>query len=114
MRELKAETDSPCKVVVVDDPGPGGACHKYVITAGHKSVGYVHFQRGPIQENEVNGCTQEDLLAIVIDRLNSFQAGEYACTENAYALDAIRQALAWLRFRTLERQTRDVEGRSAQ
>src|SRR4030095_3387233 len=72
------------------------------------------FQNGPIQEAGVNGISQEALLAIVIDRLRSFQAGPYACRENALALTYIENGLMWLQKRTRERAARGVEGTSAQ
>ena len=58
----------------------------------------------------VNGVTQEALLAIVIDRLRSFQAGPFACDENGEALDYCGYALAALQKRTLARIARGVEG----
>ncbi len=104
------------QVRVVDEIGEGGACHQYVVienTKGEaKTFGTVIFQNGPIGENEVNGCHHEDLLAIVIHRLQSFQSGKYACRENALALTKIQEALHWLNHRTAERQKRGVEGTS--
>ena len=75
--------------------------------------GFVRFQNGPIGESGVNGCHQEDLLAIVIHRLRGFQSGEYACRENALALTKLEEAMHWLNHRTSERQKRGVEGTSA-
>lgn len=97
-------------VLAVDKPGPGGACHNYVIAADGYQEGYVHFQKGPVHENGYNGCMMEDLLAIVKDRLESFQTGPYPCRENATALDMVTAALAWLTIRTENRQERGVEG----
>ncbi|KVR99176.1 hypothetical protein WK29_30460 [Burkholderia vietnamiensis] len=68
------------------------------------------FQNGPIAEAGVNGITQEVLLAIVADRLRSFQAGPYACRENALALTKIEEAQHWLQQRTIARMRRGVEG----
>jgi hypothetical protein len=56
----------------------------------------IQFQNGPIAEAGVNGITQEVLLAIVADRLRSFQAGPYACQENADALSHVSAAQAVL------------------
>lgn len=72
--------------------------------------GHVNFQKGPIGETGVNGCQNEDLLAIVIDRLEYFQNGLYACRENALALTKIQEALHWLEARTADREERGVEG----
>ena len=61
----------------------------------------------------MNGLTQEVLLAIVADRLRSFQAGKFACRENALALTKIEEAQHWLHSRTLARMSRGVEGTHA-
>lgn len=71
------------------------------------------FQHGPVREHGRNGLTEESLLAVVIDRLESHQRGEYACPENAAALDMARKALAELLNRTAKRAARGVEGTSA-
>ena len=73
----------------------------------------IHFQEGPINEHGVNGVTQEALLAVVIDRLRSFQFGEYSCRENAVALTKLEEGLMWLQKRTRDRLARGVEGTSA-
>ena len=70
----------------------------------------VNFQNGPIKEIGVNGVTHEALLAIVIDRLRSFQAGPYSCRDNAIALTNLEDALMRLQRRTRERIARGVEG----
>ena len=72
----------------------------------------VLFQNGPIQTAGVNGITQEVLLAIVIDRLRSFQAGPFPCDENAEALGYCEMALDFLKERTKMRLARGVEGKS--
>jgi hypothetical protein len=100
MREIKdhiVEGDLPqnqLKIVVLDEPGEGGANHRYKIGgAGFRLEDnpsffendydlsfddvLILFQNGPIKEAGLNGITQEALLAIVIDRLRSFQAGPF-------------------------------------
>jgi hypothetical protein len=106
---------------VIDQPGEGGACHEYSITTdsiggGGKSLGrcLISFQNGPIKEHGVNGITQEALLAIVIDRLRSFQEGPFRCRENAIALTHCEEALMWLQRRTVARIKRGVEGTNQQ
>lgn len=74
------------------------------------STCFIGFQNGPIKEFGVNGITQEALLAIVIDRLRSFQAGPFACTDNQEALIHCETALSVLQRRTLARIARGVEG----
>lgn len=115
MRDVKIGTSRFTKVVCKDEPGAGGACHEYEVNSvleKREFFARVSFQNGPIKENGVNGCHQEDLLAIVIDRLQGFQAGEYACRENAIALTKLEEAMMWLNKRTTDRQNRGVEGTS--
>ena len=101
-------------IEVTDEPGAGGANHEYRVTLppGEAEVKswQISFQNGPINENGVNGLTQEVLLAIVADRLRSFQSGPYSCRENALALTKIEEAQHWLHSRTLARMQRGVEG----
>lgn len=114
------------EIAVLDGPGQGGACHLYQIEGFNSSTNpsdpwtarhgqpAVHstilFQNGPIKEFGTNGLTQEALLAIVIDRLRSFQAGPYACVANQNALAHCERALYLLQERTRERIARGVEG----
>lgn len=70
----------------------------------------VHFQEGPIKENGVNGVANEDLISMVVCRLEHFQQSEYRCRENALAITALEEALLWLRKRTMGREKRGVEG----
>jgi len=106
------------EITVLDEPGAGGACHVYEIdqvggapeSGGKKTL--IEFQNGPIQEEGVNGISGEALMAIQIDRLRSFQAGPYACRENACALTYLETALMWLQKRTRDRMARGVEGTS--
>jgi len=109
-------------ITVVDEPGHGGACHVYSIAYGFNpgtDIGgsqekcRIEFQNGPIKETAANGISQEALLAVVIDRLRSFQAGPFACRENALALTACEEALMWLQKRTRDRIARGVEGTSS-
>ena len=101
------------EISVMDMPGAGGAHHHYAVDVDGSENGIdVHFQNGPIAENGVNGVTQEVWLAIVIDRLRCFQAGPFACPENADALTHATEALDALKSRTKARMARGVEGKS--
>lgn len=130
MRQLTDHRVNPANdtltISVMDEPGAGGAQHHYRIegfnTESNESDPFVArhgqpaqhatvlFQNGPINEVGVNGVTHEVLLAIVADRLRSFQAGQYACRANDKALQHIEEAQHWLQQRTLERMRRGVEG----
>ena len=130
MRTITEHIVNPCNekitITVADEPGAGGACHRYEVEGfdtdsnssnanrnGYRSLfskQVILFQNGPIPENGTNGITQEVLLAIVADRLRSFQSGPYACKENACALTHIEEAMHWLQQRTIARMRRGVEG----
>jgi hypothetical protein len=71
----------------------------------------LQFQNGPIGAGQQpKGITNESLLAVVIDRLQQFQAGPFKCRENALALTHLEEALHWLHHRTRDRISRGVEG----
>ena len=116
-------TNDTLTISVRDEPGAGGANHHYDVTmpgwtrdpdgANAKGIWDIQFQNGPIGEVGVNGVTQEVLLAIVIDRLRSFQSGPFSSRENALALTKCEEALHWLQQRTLDRMRRGVEGKTA-
>ncbi len=125
MRELTGHkvngVNDGLAVLVMDEPGPGGANHHYNIIWNRKThageCGTVtgdecslNFQNGPIREVGTNGVTHEALLAILIDRLEGFQRGKFACDKNAVALGHLRLAVTALTSRTLERAARGVEG----
>ena len=102
-------------VQCMDQPGSGGACHEYqIVPVGHNTTNcqptFIHFQNGPVKEAGVNGMTHETLLAILIDRMEGFQSGEYACHDNQMALDHLQSARLWLHKRTMDRVARNVEG----
>lgn len=107
------------KISVLDEPGQGGANHVYQIHLDDSQRNdpkdatvhlTINFQNGPIQEAGVNGVSGEALLAVLIDRLRSFQSGPFSCRENAVALTNCEQALMWLQKRTRDRLARGVEG----
>lgn len=106
------------------EPGPGGAYHWYKASyadpkAPHDDFGKplvyqtLRFQNGAIDEVGVNGITHEVLLAVLVDRLECFQKGPYACRENAIALTHLQDAQHWLQHRTRARMARGVEGTMA-
>lgn len=70
----------------------------------------VSFQEGPIKEAGVNGVMNEDLIAMVITRLEYFNQSEFKCRENSMAITKLEEALLWLRKRTMGREQRGVEG----
>lgn len=125
MREIHTHKVNGCneslQVFAADEPGHGGACHEYLILGPHQegkarqngemmTFAEIDFQNGPIAEAGVNGVTHETLLAILMDRLEGFQSGPYACEENRNALMFLKEAQSWLQMRTRRRVARGVEG----
>ncbi len=100
-----------------DQPGPGGARHNYVVVkklqegeTEQQTLAHIDFQNGPIKEAGVNGVMDENLIAIVIDRLMGFQAGPYKCAENQEALEFFQAGLDALKSRTAKREKQGIEG----
>jgi hypothetical protein len=119
MREISSGNPNT-RILIADAPGAGGANHAYQVRGKHPADDYqgaipfadIRFQNGPIRESGVNGCHQEDLIAIVIDRLRSFQDGPFPCRENAIAITKLEEAMHWLNHRTSDRTRRNVEGKT--
>ena len=98
----------------------GGAPHRYDILArceevpgvGPRMVGVnLRFQSKPIAKPEdINGISNEALLAVVADRLRCSQEGPFKCRDNAIALTHIEDAMMRLHRRTRDRVARGVEG----
>ena len=52
-------------------------------------------------QGRYGGLTNEALLAVVMDRLEAFQAGAFAYEENGLALRHLNRAMEWLRRRAV-------------
>ena len=110
-------------IVVYDDghrevyqKGPttaGGAyaCYGVVHKSERNEIVNMEFQYDVIPEVGVVGWTNESVIAVVIDRLQGFQAGGFSCRENAIAITKLQEALMWLEKRTADRRKRGVEGK---
>jgi hypothetical protein len=97
--------------IEANEIGPGGASHHYVLSIAGESVGFIQFQEGPRNvEGSTPGITEAALLAVLIDRLRGFQAGPYACRENAIQLTHLEETLMWTRARADARAKRGVLG----
>lgn len=117
-------------IAVMDKPGQGGAHHEYIIfdekrfnrsksagqndyhAANESVIGRISFQNGPVLEFGINGVTHEALLAVISDRLESFQAGKFASKHNAMALEHNNDTMSELQARTKDRVARNVEGKN--
>lgn len=96
-----------CSNAVDQDGNPAGG---YVEGVGIE----IYWQRGPLgrgsDRQEPNGAFVETVLEAVKQRLEHYQEGRFACTQNSMALKSIRAALAALEDRTISRECREVEG----
>jgi len=98
-----------------EDDWKYNAPHHFTVVAADdgRTLTKVDFQEGPIKETGINGVHNEDLIAMVIRRLEGFQGSDWACRENAMAIQKLEESLMWLRKRTNARFGRGVEGTSA-
>ena len=113
MKELKRDLlRTKYTRVLVEEDFKYNAPHNFEVrrVEDDKLVCAIHFQEGPIKECGVNGVNNEDLINMVIERLEHFQRSEFACRENAIAITKLEEALLWLRKRTMAREQRGVEG----
>lgn len=111
MRKVNVGTNEYTEIYAIDEK-EFNANHEYTVSAVNSTNDYakVSFQKGPIKENGVNGCHNEDLIAIVIDRLECLNQGDFKCRENSIAITKLEEALMWLNKRTANRKARGVEG----
>lgn len=71
----------------------------------------IHFQQGPVGEVGVNGCQNEDIINVLLHRMNQLQKA-FPCRENALAITKLEEALLWLQRRTALRVAQGVEGQN--
>jgi len=119
MRQIIGHEVNACNAAITieadeRDPTYGNASHEYKISVMRKSgmaeVSSIDFQHGPIKEVGPNGITHEVLLAILIDRMEGFQSGPFACEENEEAKIYLEKAREVFFSRTRARMDRGVEG----
>ena len=109
--EMPLLTEKYTRVLHEEKPNYNAPHHFVVENAKTgETLSKIDFQEGPIKECGVNGVCNEDLINMIICRLQSFQNSEFKCRENAYAITKLEEALLWLRKRTFEREKRGVEG----
>lgn len=101
--------------VICEDTWKFNAPHQFYVaeTKRNNIIEKVHFQEGPIKEYGINGVSNEDLLLMVVTRLEAFQKSEYKCEENQRAIDHLMEAVEALRDRTNKRIANGTEGTSA-
>lgn len=72
----------------------------------------IKFQEGTVKDNGVNGAQIEDVIDVLVERLEGFQKGQFPCRENALAITKLEEARMWLNERTHRRKEQGVEGRN--
>lgn len=94
--------------------GAGGAPLIYKIKGPDGSPYAINttlqFQQGD-PNVEVNGLSNEALLAVLIDRMDGFQDGPFKCDDNDTILYMLRGAMEAMHRRSAERAARGVEGK---
>lgn len=74
----------------------------------------ISWQKGPLgrgsDRKEPNGAFVETVIAAALQRIEWYQDGEFACSENASAIQNLKSALSVLEFRTTQREGAGVEG----
>jgi hypothetical protein len=110
--------NAPTNVAALDgrDPEAGNASHLYGIQwGGPGQFTSIQFQHGPRGvAGSTPGVFDDDLLAIVQDRLEGFQSGPYSSAENQQALQAVIDARLALGVRVARRMDQKVLGANAQ
>lgn len=69
----------------------------------------IRFQDGSTREG-INGVFNEDLLLMIISRLEAWQKGSMPDASTEKALEKLYEATFWMRRRTDERKARGVLG----
>lgn len=89
-----------------------GDDRRYEVMHAHGKRSVIQLQTGVVGPlGDTNGCQVEDLIDISIDRLETFQAGEFPCPENKAAIKALKAAKSKLNKRTAAREKQEVEGK---
>jgi hypothetical protein len=118
MREITQHKINPVNarigLAATKEVGPGGAAQMYRVTTGDEeghTIECLELYFPSADGKNTHNVTHEVMLAILIDRLIGFQNGPFACEDNAVALSLLMSAKARLDRRSIERQSRGVEGK---
>lgn len=92
--------------------------HKYELDSfeGGPAQTLQFIEKRPVSEGSTeletinDGTTNEEVLAVLIDRMQSLQA-KFPCRENAIVITKLEESLMWLNKRTADRKARQVEGK---
>lgn|ERR1051325_643671 len=109
-------------VITADERASDNAHHAYTINVRAFEIPKdaepivsvtLPFQNGGLKEVGANGITDQALLAIVLDRMRSFNDGQFRCRENSIIITKLEEALLWMEKRGNDRARRGVEGERA-
>lgn len=74
----------------------------------------IKWQSGPLgrglDRKEPNGAFVETVITAALQRIEHYQTLQFACDENAQAIEHLRAAIAVLESRTARRENAGVEG----
>lgn len=71
----------------------------------------IDWQDGPLStDGGQNGALVEDVLVVVLQRLEAYNETASRCRENSLAITKVEEALHWLKARLDDRSLRDVLG----
>lgn len=115
MKSLPTHNANNVAAIDERDPNAGGASHCFVISrpGAADNAQTVQFQHGARSEpGSTAGAFDDDLLAILQDRLEAFQAGPFACPENGDALEHVKSARDALALRVARRLAQGVLGKN--
>ena len=71
---------------------------------------FIRFQHGNPEEVGLNGCSLEDVIEVLVQKLLDFQGRDLACIENAVALYHLTSAQEALVARASRREQQGVRG----
>lgn len=122
-REIKTHEaqgeKSGVAILDIAEQGSPDAFHSYKVVLKEEgkpdtTLADINFQNGPVKEVGVNGVQDAHLLAILVDRYDSWVklGGENPDHDNRHALHHLQCALKHIHDRTTKRMARDVEGTS--
>lgn len=106
--------------ITADEADKSGASHLYTVdymnedgSVSIPNVASVQFQKGPrFEDGSVPGITEAVNYAILVDRLEGFQRGPFACDANAKQVELLKEALSLTKNRASERAERGVLGKN--
>ncbi|HET7638446.1 MAG TPA: hypothetical protein VFK47_06850, partial [Ktedonobacteraceae bacterium] len=76
----------------------------FLLHADLKPESELVFQDGPVAEYGLNGVTNEEVIEVLIERLNALNQEPFDCYENDMAVSCLKESLIWLNHRAKKRE----------